>query len=308
MLKHFTFKKIAITSLLLLLALILYNYPEEINENIEPVYNKINIYLIDENDFVAMTEINDTSNNNSNNKITNIINSLIIGNNESNLPEGFKAIIPKGTKLLDFNVTDKMIKLNFSKEFLNVSEKDENKMIESIVFSLTSLEEIDKIMIFVEGERLQSLPHSHKKLDLYLDRSYGINKVINISDFHNTSMVTIYYLSKKDDYYFIPVSYVNNSDNDKVEIIINNLKSNRLNSSSLLSYLDYQVELMNYETTEKEVLLDFNDVLLNSVNSGKLKEEVKYAIAYSLSDSLGVKNVVFMVDSVKIDEFTLEKQ
>lgn len=307
MLKHFTFKKIAITSLLLLLALILYNYPEELNENIEPVHNKINIYLIDENDFVSMTEINDTSNNNLNSKISNIINSLIIGNDESNLPEGFKAIIPKGTKLLDFDVTDRMIKLNFSKDFLNVSAEDENKMIESIIFSLTSLEEIDKIMIFVEGERLLSLPHSQKKLDLYLDRSYGINKVINISDFHNTNMVTVYYLSKKNDYYFIPVSYVNNSDNDKVEIIINNLKSNRLNSSSLLSYLDYQVELMNYETTEKEVLLDFNDVLLNSVNSGKLKEEVKYAIAYSISDSLGVKNVVFMVDSVKIDEFTLEK-
>lgn len=306
MLKRFTFKKIGITTLLLLLALILHNYPEEINEEVQ-VRRKdnINIYLIDENDFVSMTEIESDSKD-TKDKIEDILEALIIGS-DGNLPKGFDAIIPKNTKVLDYELKDGLLKVNFSKEFLDVNEDNEEQMIEAIVFSLTSIDDVLKIMIFVDGERLIELPHSHKRLDLYLDRSYGINKVIDITNIHNTSMVTIYYLSKMDDYYFIPVSYVSNSEQDKIEIIINNLKSNRLNNSNLLSHLDYQVELMNYEATEEEVVLDFNDVLLDSVYEGKLKEEIKYAVSYSIYDTLGIPNVVFMVNSLKVDEFRVEK-
>lgn len=307
MLKRFTFKKIAITSLLLLLAIILYNYPEEINTVTETNEKKqIDIFLIDENDYVAMTKINSDTNN-TYDAIEMIINSLIIGNNTENIPKGFSAIIPKNTRLIDFDVKDGLLKINFSKEFLSVSVEDENKMIEALIYSLTTIKEVDNIMIFVEGERLLKLPNSSKPLDLYLNRSYGINKVIDITNFHNTSTVTIYYLSKKEDYYYIPVSYISNNPNEKIEIIINSLKSNKLNNTNLLSHLNYQVELMNYETTEQEIELDFNEVLLDSVYNGKLKEEVKYAVSYSIHDTLGIENIIFMVNSAKIDEFRLEK-
>ncbi len=306
MLKKFTFKKIAITSLLLLLAIILYNYPEEINHISEPENKKsIDIYLIDNNNYVALTKkiINDSE---SSDLIENIINSLIINENNENLPQGFKAIIPEGTKLIDYELKDGLLKINFNKNFLDVSQENENKMIEALIFSLTTIKEVKNIMIFVEGERLLKLPNSNKTLDLYLNRNYGINKIVDINSFHDTSMVTIYYLSKNNDYYYVPVSYISNNQNDKIEIIINNLKSNKLNHTNLLSHLNYHVELMNYEATEQEVLLDFNELLLNSVYNGKLKEEVKYALTYSIHDTLGIENVVFMVNSTKIDEFRLE--
>ncbi len=306
MLKRFTFKKIAITTLLLLLAVILYNYPEEINTVQENTNNNtIDIYLVDDNNYVAMTKINNDSNN-TNETIESIINALIIGNDTKSLPKGFNAIIPENTKLIDFELKDNLLKINFTKDILNISEENENKMIEAIIYSLTSIKEVKNIMIFVEGEHLTRLPHSNKPLDLYLSRNYGINKVVDINSFHDTSMVTIYYLSKNESYYYIPVSYITNDTNDKVEIIINNLKSNKLNNSNLLSHLNYQVELMNYEATEQEISLDFNDILLNSIYEGKLKEEVKYAVFYSIYDTLGIENVIFMVNSNKIDEFRLE--
>ena len=63
MLKKITLKKFSITTLLLFLALILYNYPEEINnlEKNSDFKKQINIYLIDENDFVSLTEVNSDS-------------------------------------------------------------------------------------------------------------------------------------------------------------------------------------------------------------------------------------------------------
>ena len=179
-------------------------------------------------------------------------------------------------------------------------------MIEAIIYSLTTIKDINKIMIFVDNNHLDELPNSHKKLDLYLDRSYGINKIYDITTFNNTKVVTVYHLNKNNDYYYIPITYVVNSEEDKVEIIINNLKSNKLNSSNLLSHLNYQVELMNFEKNENEILLNFNDVLFESIYNGKLKEEVKYAIAYSIYDTIGISNITFEINSTIIDEFRLE--
>lgn len=305
MIRKFSIRKILVTSLLLLVALILYNFPEELEQNIhEESYDALNIYLIDSNNYVAMTSIISKADN-LDDKIKTIIKSLTIGSNE--LPMGFKPIIPENTRLLGYSLDDELLKVDFSKEFLNISLDDEDKLIQSIVYSLTTLDEVSKIMIFIEGERLDSLPVSHKKLDLYLDRNYGINRVVDISKLSGSKMVTVYYLGKYNDYYYIPISYITDDRSESIEIIINNLRSNRLNSSYLSSHLDYQVELMNYEKIDDEFFLNFNESLLKNMFDGKLKEEVKYALSYSILDTYNIENVVFQVNSNKIDELRLAK-
>lgn len=303
MIKLFTFRKIAISTLLLLVAFLLYNYPEELNEDVTIKDNTmINIYLVDFNGYVAMTKV--ASSLNFEDALYTIIDSLTIGND--NLPDGFSGVLPENTKLLSYSLDGDLLKVNFSKELLNVSIDTEEDMIESLVYSLTLLENVDKVMIFVEGDKLNELPNSHRRLNLYLDRNYGINKIVDISTLNSTKMVTVYYLDNSDSYY-IPVSYVVNDTQDKIQIIVNSLKTNKFNSSNLSSHLDYQVELMNYEATEEEFLLNFNDSLLDSIYDGELKEEVKYALSYSIYDTFGIESVVFEVNSNKIDEFVLAK-
>ena len=303
MIKKLSVRKVLISTLLLLVALILYSFPEELQQNIEDEkYENINIYLIDSNNYVAMTSVLSKSNN-FDDKINALIDSLTIGND--NLPGGFSSVIPKNTKLLDYSLDKDLLKVNFSKELLNVSLKNEERMIQCIIYSLTTLDNVNKIMIFVEGDKLLELPNSHKRLDSYLDRSYGVNKVVDISKISGTQMVTVYYLGN--DNYYIPVSYITNDNDDKIEVIIENLRSNKINSSHLSSHLDYQVELMNYDKIDDEFFLNFNDALLSSVYDGKLKEEVKYALSYSIYDTYNVENVIFQVDSVKIDELRLAK-
>ena len=305
MIKIFSIRKILITSLLLIVALILYSFPKELEQDIDNNdYDTLNIYLIDSNNYVAMTSVLSLVND-INDKVKMIIDSLTVGTSE--VKKGFLPIIPKGTKLIDFNIENDLIKINFSKEFLNISLENENKLIESIVFSLTSLEGIEKVMIFVEGKLLNELPNSHKKLDVYLDRSYGINKIIDINKISGNKMVTVYYLSQSDEVYFIPVSYVLEDNQESIQVIVESLRSNKMNSSYLSSHLDYQVELMNYEKIDEEFFLNFNDALLSSVYDGKLKEEVKYALSYSIFDTYSIENVIFQVNSNKIDELRLAK-
>ena len=44
----------------------------------------------------------------------------MINKKENYIPEGFKAIIPKNTKILEISLDNELLKVNFSKEFLNV--------------------------------------------------------------------------------------------------------------------------------------------------------------------------------------------
>lgn len=304
MLKRITFKKICVTTLFLLVALILYSYPEELKEHISSNDKYDKIYLIDEFNYVSMIDIK-TNANSIKERIEEIIESLTINNpSNTNIPEGFKAIIPENTKLLDYSLDDGLLKLNFNEKILDVNIDNEEKMIESIIFSLTNMKEVNKIMIFVNGERLTQLPNSHKKLDLYLDRSFGINKVYDITTLNNTKMVTLYYLSQ-DNKYYIPISKIVNDENDKVEIIINNLKTNTFNNSNLSSHLNYQVELINFELNENALNMQFNEILLDSVYDGKLKEEVKYSIYYSICDTLGINEIIFQVNNNIIDQISI---
>lgn len=294
MLKRYTLKKIAITTLLLIVALILYSYPKDINKHISNLKEKERIiYLIDKNDNIGMIPIEDDS-------FDKIISRLIEDN--ENIPDSFKALIPKGTKVLDYKIENQLLKINFSKEFYNVKESDEEKMLESIIYTLTSYDNIDKIMIFVEGEKLDTLPHSKKKLDIYLDRNYGVNKIINISKIKDTSKVTVYYSCED---YYVPVSFITNNESDKVEMIIKNLKTNTYTNSNLSSHLSSNLKLTNYQIEENKLTLNFDDTFFEYLIDGKVKEEVKYVFLYSFYDTLGVKEISLQINNNEVDHFRL---
>ena len=310
MLRKAIVRKIAIATCALLIVAILYAFPTKEKEKYETEKNYIatqdnqsDIFLIDENNYVAMTKIL-TSSNNPVKKAQEILDTLIIGSQKSEyIPNGFKAIIPKGTKINNIEFKDNLIKVDFSKKILNVTEDDEEKMVESIVYSLTTIKEIKKVMIFVEGELLTTLPHSHKPLPQVLDRSYGINKVYDLNDYKNTTKTTIYYISKfQDSYYYVPITKINNDNRDKVEIIISELKSNPIYQTNLMSYLKANAELEDYEIKENTINLSFNENLFNDLESKNIKEEVKYTISLSLKDNLDIEEVVFLVDNNEVDK------
>ena len=90
---------------------------------------------------------------------------------------------------------------------LNIDADKAEKMIESIVYSLTEIKDINGVMIFVEGKRLLKLPNSTTILPLVLDRDIGINKTYDISSLKNVTKLTTYYVAKSEDIpYYIPVT------------------------------------------------------------------------------------------------------
>ena len=297
MIKRASLRRIMIATLALFILLIIYFFPTTtpIKESLSYITkDEMPIFLLDSMEYIARTSIIKESDD-INDLIKEIIESLTIGSKKSSyVREGFKAIIPSNTKILDMKLEQEILTINFSKELLNVSNDNEEKMLEAIIYSLTELPEVKKICIFVEGEQLTKLPNSNQKLPLYLDRNYGVNKVYNFDSIKDTSKTTVYYLSKYNDYYYyVPVTKVSNENIEKAEIIIKELKSTPIYHTNLISYLAASTNLSNYELLENSISLSFDNNLIANINDKEMLEEVKYSIALSMKDSYDIDEVLF---------------
>ena len=300
MIKKSSIRRICVATLTLFILLIIYFFPSNdtvIKEHLSYITkDEMPIFLVDNSDYVARTSIVKNSSETIE-QIKEIIEALTKNTKKSSyIRDGFKPIIPEGTKILDLKLEENILTINFSKELLNVVHCDEQKMIEAIIYSLTEIKDIKKIKILVEGKPLTNLPNSNKKLPEYLDKSYGINKIYNLDSIKETSKTTIYYLSKnKDYYYYVPVTKVSNEKTERVEIIIKELKSTPIYHTNLISYLAASANMTNYELLESTISLSFNNYLIANMKEEDILEEVKYSIALSIRDTYGINEIIFNI-------------
>lgn len=315
MIQRMLYKKIAVATSLLLVILMLYLIPSNKNEikmeeRLEYVYPKEidTIYLLDSYDKISRTEIS-VNKDDKIEKVKELMEGLTInGRKQDKIPDGFKGLLPIGTKVIDASLKEGILRINLSKEFNNIKINMEEKAIEAITYTLTSIEGVDKIEILVEGKKLEYLPNSKKQLPKYLDKKYGINKEYELTTLEDIDSYTVYYVMNYNEMiYYTPVTkYVNKQGEDKVKIIIDELASNLAYQSNLMSYLDNNIKLLDYEIVDNTIKLDFNEAILSDITSGKILEEVKYTIGLSLCDELNVKEVVFIVDDQEISTFSLK--
>ena len=303
------YKKILVASSLLVVLFMLYLIPtkkevEFAETNLEYVYpNDLEtVYLLDSNDYVARVLIS-ASNESSVSKALSLIDALIIGGKKENvIPNGFRSIMPSGTKVNDIKLEDGVLVINFSKDILDIDKKYEDKMIESLTYTLTSINGIDSIKLLVDGKELKKLPNSNKLLPTFLDKSYGINKIYEITNVGNIDSYTVYFVnSVNDNKYYIPVTkYVNDYKQDKIRIIIDELASSFTYQSNLSSFLNENTKLLNYEVIDKQIKLNFNDMIFSDITNNDILEEVVYTICLSINDSIDIDSVVFLANDREI--------
>ena len=312
MLKRITFKKIIVTTAVIFALLLIYLIPGvkddelEFNQELEYVdtnITKSSIYLLDSKNNLAYTNIIVSSDKKQIEKRAKEILEILImdGSGESKIPSGFRSILPSDTKILSINYDNKLIKVNFSKEILEINKNLEEKMIEAIVFSLTSIDDIDKVIIYVEGEILTKLPKTGLNLPSTLDRSYGINKHYDISSRNNINNTTIYYIDKhNNDIYYVPVTKYTNDTREKISIIIDELSTSYTYNTGLMSYLNANTKLLAVEKEENKLKLFFNNYIFEDFDNKNILEEVINTISYSIYDNYNIDEVIFIVDNQEI--------
>lgn len=309
MLKNGIKKRIFLIISSIFIILIIYLFPTKKEDaNYEEKKDKtkdVIIYLLDEKEFVSRVSVY-MKENELEKKIKEMIEYITIDSkNSSYIKEGFKPIIPKNTKLLSISIDNNLVKLNFSKELLTIDEANEDKMISAIIYSLTSLDGIKEISIYVEGNLLTKLPNSGKSLSSILNRSYGINKVYDLTKIKGSTKTTVYYLSKyKDYYYYVPVTMINNDEKEKIEVIIEEMASKSVYQTSLISYLKEAKEV-SYELNNDKLNINFTKNLFDNLNKNNLVESVIYSINLSIKDNYNIKEVNYNIDDYSYRNYNI---
>lgn len=317
MLKRMFSKKMIVSTAVLFALLLVCLMPKEslytldnIKEELSYVYRNAStsiIYLYDKSDLLARTSIQ-IDGTKIEDKAKNLITALI---KESALtdkiPSGFKQVLPASTKILSIGLEDKTLKINFSGDLLNVSAKEEEHVIEALVYTLTNIDGVDNIILYIDGDILTSLPQSKKNLPATLNRAYGINKQYDLTSFKDVMGVTVYYVGKyNDDYYYVPVTKYLNSSKDKIKVIIEELASGPSYGSNLMSFLNSNTKLLATEQDVNTMHLVFNNYIFSDMSEENILEEVLYTINLSIADNYDVEEVIFEVENKEIYKSVLK--
>ncbi len=304
MIKRISLKKISIC-IIAFISIFLFNlFPTnklKISKTLEyKDENSSTIFLLDENNYLAKTSIN-IDDNNIKLKAKKLLLALINDEKyQDMIPNGFKSIIPSSTKILNIYYKDNVIKVDFSDDLLNVDKQFEEKIIEDIVYTLTSIKDIKYVIIYINGEILTKLPKNNITIPATLDRNFGINKEYNITSNKDIKKTTVYYINKyNDNYYYVPVTKINNSDKQKAEIIIDELKYNNVYNTHLMSFLNNDVKIINVDYTDKTLSIELNDKIFDN-NTNKVLDEVIDTICLSLNDNYDINEILFKVDNKEI--------
>ena len=311
MIKRMSLKKITICISAIIAIFLFYLFPTndklKVNEELEYVSDEklSTIFLNDSNNYLAMTSIN-INDESITSKGRKLITALIQGEKyEDNLPNGFKGVIPADTKILNTYFKDGVFKIDFSESLLDTTKENEEKVIEAIVYTLTSIDEVKFVIIYLNGEILTLLPKSNITLPATLDRSFGINKEYDITSDKDITKTTIYYINKYNNIeYYVPVTKVNNDTREKAEIIIEELSINRTYNTSLMSYLNTNTKVMAVNKNNNDMVLDFNNYIYSDSTDNEVSEEVIKQIYLSIKDNYDINSIIFTVNNEEIYKST----
>ena len=309
--KRMYIKKITICIIAFVALFLFYIFPTndklKINEELEYTKDEklSTIFLNDSNNYLAVANIN-LDDKNITSKARKLITALISDEKyEDKLPNGFKSVIPSGTKILNTHYKDGVFKIDFSKELLDTNKENEQKVIEAIVYTLTSIDDIKYVIIYVEGNILTNLPKSKITLPATLDRSFGINKEYDLTSDKNITKTTVYYINKyNDEEYYIPVTKVNNDSREKAEIIIEELSNNRTYDTNLMSYLNTNTKVISVNRNNNNMIIDFNNYIYSNSDTEEVLSEVIEQVCMSIWDNYDVDKLIFTVNNKEIYKST----
>ena len=302
MLRTKALRKIFITTLGMFILVTVFSFPSFDENNVIRTNFEIediaglatdSIYLINNNGYLVKTSVFIDSTDIIE-KITNIINKLYISNDNGD--SKLFGIIPNNVKINNISYDEQFVTIDFSNEFLDVSDDLKNTMITSIVYSIMELDDVSGVIILVDGNFI-------KDYSGVLDKKIGINNSYLFNYRTNISKVVVYYLNDiNHDIYYVPVTKYLNDDREKIKIIVEELTTSYIYDSNLMSFLDSRLKLIDYKEEGDVLFLNFNDYLYD--NSNKILEEVIYCISYSVFDNYDVNMIMFEVNNEMVKQIS----
>ena len=231
--------------------------------------DKVVIFVL-KNDYLVPISLNHDLNESNEENIMLVFNLMKKGINQF----GFTSIIPKSVLLLDVDVNDEIVKLNFNEAVYMMNTNYELRFIEAVVNSVLQFDHEYKVKFYVNGELIDEMPLSQRKM-INFDKKIGINN-FNLETYNpyesDSKMVVEYVNDLNFDYYVINSIRVDK--NMELLQFVNRILYK--NSSSLIcENVEWEDDIMVLHMNEA-FLLDENTIneksIMNLLYSLKLND------------------------------------
>lgn len=187
--------------------------------------------------------------------------------NNVEVQPGFKGLLDQDVELLNVEINDSLLTLDFNESFNKYEKNDEIRIIESLVWTCSQYRDISQIKILVNGLELTKMPVGNCPVPRVLDNKFGINNHI-FTHKPNMDNITVYYedVTSKELVY-VPVTIQVEKNSNQIKSIVNALEQDIPTYTSLKK----AKVLKQIEFNELPSIL--NDVLNIDLTASSLVDE-----------------------------------
>ncbi|MBM7648905.1 germination protein M [Bacillus ectoiniformans] len=216
------------------------------------------------------------------------------------LPNGFRAVLPAGTQVKSVDIKDGTATVDFSPEFKEYQKEDEARIVQSVAWTLTQFDSVDRIKMRINGHALNEMPVNGMALNPQgLSRKDGINfDPSPVVDLANTRPLTVYYLAQDgDNSYYVPVTKrISNQEKDNISAAVKELAKGPGANSKLVTEFLPEVELLERPVMKDgRVVLNFNEAVLGNFDKKMVSDHVLKSLVLSLTEENEIESVGIQV-------------
>lgn len=144
--------------------------------------------------------------------------------NNVEVQPGFKGLLDQDVELLNVEINDSLLTLDFNESFNKYEKNDEIRIIESLVWTCSQYRDISQIKILVNGVELTKMPVGNCPVPRVLDNKFGINNHI-FTHKPNMDNIAVYYedVTSKELVY-VPVTIQVEKNSNQIKSIVNALE------------------------------------------------------------------------------------
>ncbi|MBB5172662.1 GerMN domain-containing protein [Texcoconibacillus texcoconensis] len=218
----------------------------------------------------------------------------------SMLPNGFQAVLPSGTEVLDIEKNEEgVLVVDFSEGIEDYHPDEEMPMLQALTWTLTQFEEVDEVEIRIDGEVVENMPQNGTPVRNGLSRDNGINlEQGTVADVTASDSVTVYFLAEQSgETYYVPVTRRVEPSDNQYETVVNELLGGPALTTHLLTDFTTDVELLEEPELSNGVLtVNFNDEILSRMDGAAVSDHVLNMIVLSLTEDENVDEVSILVN------------
>lgn len=180
----------------------------------------------------------------------------VLTTKSNQLPAGTTSLISPMTTLNDYKLDNGVLTLDLSADFLDYTTEEEQDLLSSLVWTYTELADVDKVKFEIDGESVNNL-NGALSVGRGLDRSMGINLELDTTNYDETQLVTLYFVTDdSQEGLLVPVTRLISASTDPITYAVSALIQGPVNEN-YISVFDQNTTLLS-EPVVSDGLISLN--------------------------------------------------